>query len=112
PARTSSAAPRARRDRAHRVMDAAAAEPRLRDHESLAFAAEKVLARDADGVVAQVRMVPVAEWLGTEAREPDDLEPWRLARDEEHRCALMDRDVGVGDHHGDQELGEVGMRGE
>jgi len=100
------------RDGPHRMMDPSAAEASLRDQKSLAFATEEVLARNAHAVVAEVGVVAVPERLVTEPREPDDLQARRVARDEEHRRALVNRNVGIRDYHRDQELGEVGVRRE
>ncbi len=52
--------PLARPDGAHGVVDAAAAEARLRDHERLPLAAEQVLGRHPHVVVADVRVRALA----------------------------------------------------
>lgn len=57
------------RDGPHRVVDAAAAEPGLRDGERAALVAEEVLGGDADVLVAQVAVRPLA--FAADAHVPD-----------------------------------------
>jgi hypothetical protein len=94
------------------MMDAPAAQAGLRDQEALPFPAEQVVARHAHVLVADVGVMAVAERLVAEPGQADDVQPRRVARDEEHRRALVDGHVGIRHDHRDQELGEVGVRGE
>ena len=74
------------RDRAHRVVDATAAEPALREHLGAVLGTEQVVERDAHVVVDDVVVV---------ARLGLDLDAGRLARHDEHAVrAHHEEDVG------------------
>ena len=98
-------------DGAHRVVDAAAAEPCLRDHEALAAMPEQVVLRDANVRVANVA---VGSFLGprADADVADDLNTRRLLRHQEHGHLVVGRRLRVGHHHDDQEGGVARVRGE
>ena len=92
-------------DRPHRVVDAAGAEPLLRQPEALALLAEQVRGRHADVVVddlgvAAVGPVVVAEQAG----RAHDVDARRVLRDEDHALAPVPLGVRVGDAHDDQQL--------
>ncbi len=100
------------RDGAHRVVDAAAAEARLGDHEGRAGLAEHVVGRHAHVLVAHVGVARVLGALGADADVAHDAHAGRLARHDDHAHALVGRDVGVGHRHHDQERRVAGVRGE
>src|SRR5207253_646681 len=66
--------------RAHGVVDAAAAEPRLRDRETLTASAEQVVRRDAHRVVTDVRMRALRLRVRPYTDVAHDLHPRRAAR--------------------------------
>src|SRR5690606_18601729 len=86
-------------DRPHGVVDAAAAEPCLRDAEPLAGAAEQRVAGHAHLVVTDVGVNALVQvvTLGHGGYVALDLDSGRVRRDDEHRHALVRPRVRVGD---------------
>ena len=82
------------------------------DGEGRALIAEEMIGRHPDIVVAQVPVARLRLGLGAETDVADDLDAGGIGRHDEHRHALIGRDVGVGDHHHDEEGGVAGVRGE
>src|SRR5215204_3440690 len=104
--------PLARPDGPHGVVDAAPAQPRLRDHERLPLAAEQVLGRHPHVLVPDVRVRALAFALSPEADVADDIDTRCVGRQQEHRRALVDGDVRIRDGHHDRELGVPQVRRE
>ncbi len=97
---------------AHGVVEAPPAEPGLGDGEGLALATQQVLCRHPHRVVAHVGVVARPLAVIAHAGAPDDLEALGAGRDQEHRRALVDRDVGVAHRHDDDEGGPLETRRE
>ena len=94
---------------AHHVVDAAGAEPLLRDAEAVARLAEHVVERDAHVREARLAMRRPAVALVPHDRDlPHELVARRVGRDEDHRRAPVRLCVGIGDDHDDAEARAVG----
>ena len=80
------------------MMYAATAEPRLGNGETHALAAQHVVHRHADIVVAQIAFGAFVEFrpLGHMRRVADDFQSRRFARHDEHRHAILDRRLRIG----------------
>ncbi len=104
--------PVAHADRAHGVVDAAAAEAGLGDGERLALAAEQRVERHPHVLVVDEGVAALLLGLAAEAEVAHDLHAGRVGRDQEHRHALVGAHVGVGHHHHDEEAGRLGVRRE
>jgi hypothetical protein len=98
-------------DAAHRVVDAAGAEPRLGDREALALAAEQFLGGHADAVEADLAVAVLV--LEAEDRQAaDDRHAGRVARHQDHRLLPVGGGTGVGlPHHHEERAARVGGTG-
>lgn len=85
------------------MVQASAAEAGLGDGEPAARLAQEVLGGHAAAGEAQVRVHTFPERFARESGAADHLHAWGTRRDDEHRGALVDRHVRVGDDHGDDE---------
>ena len=95
------------------MVDAAWAEPLLRDAEAVAGLAEHVLERNAH--VGEPRLAvraPAAAFVPHHRDLANELVARRVGRDEDHRRALVRVGVGIGDDHDDAEARAVGAGGE
>ena len=100
-------------DGTHRMMDAAAAKARLRDLEPFADGAEAAGFGDTAIGEPQVAVDAAADLvLRTDRGVAHNLQPRGVVRNDQHRRALMDRNLGIGDDHDDQEFGDARVAGE
>ncbi|GGN80869.1 hypothetical protein GCM10011610_30650 [Nocardia rhizosphaerihabitans] len=90
-------------DSAHGVMHTSAAEACLGHRERTALGTEQMVDGHPDVGVSDIALV-VAEAVYRDIAH--DLEPGRARGHEEHRHALIGTDLGVGDRHDNEELGE------
>ena len=93
-------------------MDPPAAQPGLGDGERLALAAEQGVGRHPHVLVVDERVVAAAQRLAAQPDVAHDVDARRIGRHQEHRHALVGADVGVGDHHDDEERRGARVRGE
>src|ERR1700722_160448 len=92
-------------DGAHRMVDAAAAEPRLRHDETAATLAQQMVLRHLHVLVAEVGMAAHALLFMTDADIAHDADAGRVHRHDEGRKALVGRGLGIGHGHRDEERG-------
>ena len=90
------------------MVDAAGAEPSLRDHEAVALARDQVAGRHAHVFEEDFR-VPLMVLVAEHRQAPHDLHAGRIAGHEDHALLAMARTLGVGLAHHDHDA-EVGMQ--
>src|SRR5581483_180758 len=93
---------------AHHVVDAARAEPLLRDPEAVARLAERVLDGDPDAVVGDLAVRRPAAAAVAEHGDRRDRQPGGVGRHQELRVAAVRGRVRVGQRHHDAEPGVLG----
>ena len=103
----------------HGVVDAARAESLLGQNEPLAdpcLTADHVVVRDSALFVQHLGMPPRLAGLVIGIRHhrhvANDVEPRGVGRHDEHRRPGVGMHIGIGDRHGDQEVGPRAVRGE
>jgi hypothetical protein len=90
-------------DGAHRVVNAAAAEPGLCHDERATARSEHVIGGDPDILVPHITLAaPAAERLVTETHITQDVDTRGLSGHDEHRMTLIRRGIGIRHGHHDQ----------
>jgi hypothetical protein len=98
--------------RTHCMVQPSAAEAGLGDGEGLACAAEKVLGRNTAVGEADVSMGAFERVVADQSDVAHEVHARGALGDEEHGSALVDRYLGIGDRHDDDERCVAEVRGE